>query len=169
MADDEDVPFGWRQRPDRRTSLLFDVFVLGQRTKALVEAAMRDTGLRPDEYAAYSVLFELGPITLTALARELGMPVTTVADFVRAMERRGHLRKAAHHSDGRARALSLTASGLTAHRRASRSFERAHVAMSSSLDLPEEEARAVVQRLARSAEAASRTVAESTRSVRSQT
>ena len=112
MAEDQDSPFGWRQRPEGRTSLLFDVFVLGQRTKALVEAAMRDAGLRPDEYAAYSVVFELGPITLTAMARELGMPITTVADHVRTMEARGHLRKAPHASDGRARALSLTASGL---------------------------------------------------------
>ena len=132
----------------------------------VVEAA-RDATV--DAVLVAGDVFELGPITLTALARELGMPVTTMADSVRAMEGRGHLRKTAHHADGRARALSLTASGLAAHRRASRSFERAHEAMSSSLDLPEEEARAVVQRLARSAQAAARTVTESTPSVRSGT
>ncbi|MEO8424872.1 MAG: hypothetical protein ABI595_13305, partial [Actinomycetota bacterium] len=48
----------WRPQPGRRTSILFDVFVLGQRTRALVNEAMDDAGLRPDEYAAYSVVFE---------------------------------------------------------------------------------------------------------------
>jgi DNA-binding MarR family transcriptional regulator len=152
VAQDDDSAFGWRQRPNRLTSLLFDVFVLGQRTKELVETAMKDAGLRPDEYAAYSVVFELGPITLTAMARELGMPVTTVAGYVRAMEARAHLRKAPHESDGRARALSLTASGLRTHRRASRSFERAHQALASSMDLHEDDARATLQALVRAAE-----------------
>ena len=44
----------------RRTSLLFDAFVLGQRSRTLVGAAMAGSPLRPDEYAAYSVVFELG-------------------------------------------------------------------------------------------------------------
>ena len=48
--------------------MLFDVFVLGQRTRALVNEAMRDAGLRPDEYAAYSVVFEMQTITLTEMA-----------------------------------------------------------------------------------------------------
>ncbi len=58
----------WRPDPDRDTSILFDVFVLGQRTRALVTEAMRDAGMRPDEYAAYSVVFEAGSVTLTELA-----------------------------------------------------------------------------------------------------
>jgi hypothetical protein len=38
----------WRQDLDHETSLLFDVFVLGQRTRALVAVAMRDAEMRPD-------------------------------------------------------------------------------------------------------------------------
>ena len=78
----------WRQDPDHETSLLFDVFVLGQRTRALVAEAMRDAEMRPDEYAAYSVVFEAGPLTQTDLAERLGMAVTTVADYVRTMVER---------------------------------------------------------------------------------
>jgi DNA-binding MarR family transcriptional regulator len=152
VQKDDDSAFGWRQLPDRHTSLLFDVFVLGQRTRALVEAAMHDAGLRPDEYAAYSVVFEMGPITLTGMAGQLGMPVTTVADYVRTMVARGHLRKKPHQTDRRALMLSLTPSGLRAHRRASRSFERAHQGLIRSMPLDEDEARTTIRTVAAAAE-----------------
>ena len=153
MNNERDVTaFGWQQRPDRHTSLLFDVFVLGQRTRALVETAMEDAGLSPDEYAAYSVVFEMGPITLTEMARELGMPVTTTADRIRTMSARGHLRKRPHGSDGRASTLNLTPSGLRVHRKASRSFERAHRALIDALSLGEDEARTTIRAVAAAAE-----------------
>jgi len=143
----------WRQTTDHQTSLLFDVFVLGQRTRALVAEAMRDAEMRPDEYAVYSVVFEAGPLTQTDLAERLGMAVTTVADHVRTMVERGHLRKWPHPADQRATLLSLTPQGIRAHRRASRSFEVAARAMSDQLPrLEEEEAREMLQRLTASAE-----------------
>jgi DNA-binding MarR family transcriptional regulator len=145
----------WRPDPETRTSLLFDVFVLGQRTRELVNAAMADAGLRPDEYAAYSVIFERGPITLTDLAAALGMPVTTVADYVRLMGAERHVAKRPHPTDGRASLLALTPAGLRAHRRASRSFERAHQAMVQELGaMDEATTRGVLQRLASTAERA---------------
>jgi DNA-binding MarR family transcriptional regulator len=145
----------WRPEPGRRASLLFDVFVLGQRTRALVNEAMHDAGLRPDEYAAYSVVFEMQPITQTEMANQLAMPLTTVAEYVRAMTERRHLRAKPHPTDHRARLLTLTPAGLRAHRQASRSFERAHRALLLELgSLDEETTRDVLQRLAESAERA---------------
>ena len=55
----------------------------------MIFAAMAGSPLRPDEYAAYSVVFELRTVTMSELARRLGMPVTTAADYVRAMLTRG--------------------------------------------------------------------------------
>jgi DNA-binding MarR family transcriptional regulator len=145
----------WRPRPGRRTSILFDVFVLGQRTRALVAEAMTDAGLRPDEYAAYSVVFEMQTVTLTEMATMLAMPLTTVAEYVRTMTERGHLRRKAHPTDQRARLLALTPSGLRAHRHASRSFERAHRALVRELGpLHEDATRRMLQKLAGSAERA---------------
>lgn len=145
----------WRQDPDHQTSLLFDVFVLGQRTRTLVTEAMRDAGIRPDEYAAYSVVFEAGPLTQTALAEQLGMAVTTVADYVRTMVERRHLRKRPHPADQRAALLSLTPEGIRWHRRASRSFEVAARAMNEHLPpLDQDHARDVLRRLTASAEQA---------------
>jgi MarR family transcriptional regulator for hemolysin len=135
--------------------MLFDVFVLGQRTRALVNEAMQDAGLRPDEYAAYSVVFERQSITLTEMANLLAMPVTTVAEYVRTMTEQGHLRRKPHPTDQRARLLALTPAGLRAHRQASRSFERAQQALLRELaPLDEDATREVLQRLAGSAERA---------------
>jgi len=145
----------WRPRPGQRTSILFDVFALAQSTRTLLQAAMRDAGLKPDEYATYSVVFEQGPVTLTEMARELHMPVTTVADYVRAMLRRGHLRKDVHPTDQRSYLLALTSTGRRAHQKANQSFERAYLALLDELgDLDEGHARAVLQALAASTDRA---------------
>lgn len=155
MAGTPDDALGWVQRADRETSLLFDVFVLGNRTRTLVVEAMRGAGLRPDEYAAYSVLFEEGPLSLTQLAMRLGLPLTTVADHVRAMTERRHLRRNANPTDGRSTLLSLTAQGLRTHRRASRSFELAHAALREHLRPSEEaSAREMLRRITASTERA---------------
>jgi DNA-binding MarR family transcriptional regulator len=135
--------------------LLFDVFVLGQRTRALVNEVMLDAGLRPDEYAAYSVVFEMQTVTLTEMADQLAMPLTTVAEYVRAMTERGHIRKRSDPDDQRARLLTLTLAGTRAHRQAARSFERAHRALLRELaPLDEDATREVLQRLAGSADRA---------------
>jgi len=134
------------------TSLLFDAFVLGQRSRTLVGAAMAGSPLRPDEYAAYSVVFELRSVTLSELARRLGMPVTTAADSVRAMTARGHVERVPHPTDRRARLLSLTPAGLQVHRAASHAFSAAADALSGELAPESEEAaRTVLQDLAEAA------------------
>ena len=96
---------------DRDISLLFDVFVLHQRVRSLLARALSGTGLRSDEYAVYSVLFERGPLTPTQLAARLAMPVTTTLDYLRVMLRRGHVRRARNPADGRSYTVSLTVEG----------------------------------------------------------
>jgi len=150
----------WRPRSDRQTSILFDVFALSQRVKTLLQIAMRDAGLKPDEYAAYSVVFEAERITMTEMARTLGMPVTTAADYVRAMTSRGHVRKELHPTDQRAYHLTLTPAGRRAHRTANGSFERAYQALVRELSpLDEAHIRTMLQRLAGSAARAATTLA----------
>ena len=56
------------------------------------------------------------------LAATLGMPLTTVAEYIRSMDARRHVRRVAHPRDGRSYVLVLTAEGLRAHREANRSF-----------------------------------------------
>jgi DNA-binding MarR family transcriptional regulator len=131
------------------------VFVLAQRSRSLVAEAMRDAGMRPDEYAAYSVIFEAGRITLTELTGRLGVPLTTAADYARTMVERRHARREPHPRDRRSALLTLTPAGLRAHRRASELFALAARALTTELaPLREERVRDTLQRLAASAERA---------------
>ena len=111
-------------RTGRDISLLFDLFAVYQRVSALVGLTLEGSELRGDEYAVYSVLFDLGPLTATEMATSLGMPLTTILDYLRAMERRKHIHRVAHPSDGRARQIRLSPEGLGAHRRASAAWAR---------------------------------------------
>lgn len=122
-------------------SLLFDVFVLNQRLRTLLSAALAGTGLRPDEYAVYSLLFDIGPLTPTDMSRQMGMPLTTVLDYVRAMKERGHVRRRRHAADGRAFEVRLTASGLRAFHKASAAWNLALRPFDAALAMPVSEVR----------------------------
>ena len=123
-------------RPQRQISLLFDVFVLNQRLRTLLSLALAGTGLRPDEYAVYSLLFEAGPLTPTDMARQMGMPLTTVLDYARSMNARGHVSRSAHANDGRAYQLRLTPDGLSAFHGASAAWNRSLSQLEPSLAMP---------------------------------
>jgi len=110
-------------QPGRRISLLFDLYVLNQRVRRLVAAALADVPLRADEYAVYGLLFDQGPLTATEMGRRMGMPLTTVLDYLRSMEARGHVRRQRHPRDGRAQEISLTMAGVTEHRQTNKAWE----------------------------------------------
>jgi DNA-binding MarR family transcriptional regulator len=115
--------------PDKAAStlsLLFDLFAASQRVRSLLATAMEGCGLTPEEYAVYSAVLELEPISPTDLAATVGMPPTTVSHYIRAMRERRHLAESPHPGDGRSRVLHLTRSGRVAHRRANRAFEEAY-------------------------------------------
>jgi DNA-binding MarR family transcriptional regulator len=110
----------------KRSSLLFDLFAANQRVRSLLTTAMDGAGLKPDEYAVYSALFEFEPIRPSEIAAIVGMPPTTLSHYIRAMRERGHLNERRNPVDSRSRVLTLTVSGRTAHRRANRAFELAY-------------------------------------------
>ncbi len=135
------------KQPGREISLLFDLFVVNQRVRRLLSAALADVPLRADEYAVYSLLFEQGPLTATEMARRMGMPLTTVLDYLRAMDERRHLRRERHPRDGRAQQLSLTMAGITEHRRTNRAWEVMRVRLEQSLSVPTKDVRRALQAL----------------------
>ena len=111
-----------------RSSIFLEAFALTQAIGELLGDAMAGGPLTPEEYAAYSVVFEEEAVTPTDMGRRLGMPKTTVMERVRLMEARGHVRRVPQLHDGRSYRLVLTASGLSAHRRAHDLFEAAYQA-----------------------------------------
>ena len=103
--------------------------------------ALAGAGMRPDEYAVYSLLLEQGPMTATEMAEMLGMPLTTVLDYLTALDRAGHLVRTAHPFDGRSTELSLNRSGLAAQRRANRHWEVARKSIEGGLEIPLDQVR----------------------------
>jgi DNA-binding MarR family transcriptional regulator len=114
-------------------SPLFYVFAASQQAGTLVGMALRGAPLQPAEYAMYSALRELEPVSPTELARHLGMPVTTALDGIRAMVGHGHATKIANPDDGRSYFLVLTRSGHRAHDETERHFSRVDLRLSEHL------------------------------------
>jgi DNA-binding MarR family transcriptional regulator len=123
------------------TSVLFDVFVLAQRTRGLLDIALAGAPLTAAQYAAYSAVLEFGPLSTSDLARHLGLPVSSVHEEVAAMVVRGHVERRRDPRDGRAFLLRLTAAGREQHRVTSRFFEVAVRAVEDRLETPVQDVR----------------------------
>jgi DNA-binding MarR family transcriptional regulator len=128
-------------------SLLFDLFVTSQRVRRVLSDAMAEAGMRPDEYAVYSLLFDQGPLTATEMSEALGMPLTTVLDYVKAMSSQHHVDRVPHPADGRAFQLHLTRSGVASHRRAHDHWEVVRKRIEGGLSMPAGEVRRALQAL----------------------
>ena len=71
--------------PQRRISLPFDIFALSTRLGTYLGRALEGTGVRPAEYAVYSLMLEAGPRTPSELAAMLGMPLSTLSTYLGSM------------------------------------------------------------------------------------
>lgn len=143
MADD---------RP--RTSLLFELFAATHSVRTLLNAAMVEAPLRPDEYAVYSVLFDRGASAPTSLARSVGMPATTMSHYVRAMVERGHVERVRNPADGRSVLLALTSGGRVVHGAAAQRFEEANIRFVAALGSPDPVLRYMLREIADAADVA---------------
>lgn len=123
----------------RRISFLFDLFAVSYRVRALLGQTMAGAGLRPDEYAIYSAVLRAGPLSISELAQVVGMPLTTVSDYVRTMTTRGHALRSRNPADSRSYLVSLTEDGVAAHRVAMGGFVEAIDRVRKALPLPEQD------------------------------
>jgi DNA-binding MarR family transcriptional regulator len=97
----------------------------------LVQRELAADGVDDDGYAVLSFIGVRGPVRLTEVALELGMPLTTASDVVRRLERRRDVRRRPNPEDGRSYLFELTAAGdrvwrqgFGALRRINRALER---------------------------------------------
>jgi DNA-binding MarR family transcriptional regulator len=147
-------------RPERRISLSFDVFAVSQRLGAYLDRALEGTGIRPAEYAVYSLMLEAGPRTPSELSAMLGVPPSTLSTYLTAMLARGDARRIPNPADGRSVRVVLTDRGRGVVRRINPAFSRAHEALNGSLGRPVEEVRAVLFELSEAIERASTALAD---------
>jgi DNA-binding MarR family transcriptional regulator len=138
------------QRAD--ISILFNFFVTGQRIRRVLSEALAPSGMKPDEYAVYSLLYERAPLTATDMSDFLGMPLTTLVDYLKSMSAAGHLKRVPHPSDGRALQVRLTPRGMAAWRRAHDAFDIVYRRFLRALDQPLEDVKAALASLDSAAE-----------------
>ena len=77
----------------------------------LVDGELAADGVESDGYAMLSLVGVRGPVRLTEIAGELGMPLTTASDVMRRLEARGHVRRTPNPEDGRSFLFELSARG----------------------------------------------------------
>ena len=92
-------------------TVLFEVFWTQQKRKRLIEVALAETDLPPEDYPFYVLIGAEGPWTPTGLAARLGMPLSTVIFRVKRLERREHAERVPNPEDGRSFLIRLTPKG----------------------------------------------------------
>jgi DNA-binding MarR family transcriptional regulator len=130
------------------------IYAVAQLQGRLLQRHLDGSGLRPEEYALYSVLLAEEPTTPTRLSEILGLRPTTLSSLLRQMSERKHLRRKPNPDDGRSVLLSLTPSGRAITRRAMTGFGRAIESFRDHLDIPEADLLAALEGMAAALEQA---------------
>lgn len=123
--------------PQRRLSLLLEIYSVNARMAELVERELTRDGVATAGYAALSSIGAFGPLRLTELAAILGTPLTTMSDLVRRLERRGHVKRRPNPDDRRSTLLALTAAGDREWHAGWPALQRINKAISAELRNPE--------------------------------
>ena len=92
-------------------TILLDVFLTNQRRKRMIEAALAQTNLPPEDYPVYVLVGAEGPWTPTGLARRMEMPLSTMLFRLGRLERRGHAERVPNPADRRSYLIRLTDEG----------------------------------------------------------
>jgi DNA-binding MarR family transcriptional regulator len=96
----------------------------------------------------------LQPVTPSALARETGLPPTTIRDYVRRLVERRDVRKLPNPDDGRSYQLVLTAKGQEVANRGWPAVEKAFARLQRGLERPASEHLAALQEVRRAVQLA---------------
>jgi len=92
-------------------TILLDLFLTNQHRKRMIEVALEQTELPPEDYPLYVIVGAEGPWTPTRLAARLEMPLSTVLFRLGRLERRGHAERVPNPDDGRSYLIRLTDDG----------------------------------------------------------
>ena len=92
-------------------TILLDVFLTNQRRKRMIEAALAQSELPPEDYPVYVLVGAEGPWTPTGLARRMEMPLSTMLFRLGRLERRGHAERVPNPDDRRSYLIRLTEEG----------------------------------------------------------
>jgi DNA-binding MarR family transcriptional regulator len=102
----------------------------------LVEIELAADGVESNGYGMLSLIGVRGPVRLTEIAAELGLPLTTASDVMRRLESRNHVRRTPNPEDGRSFLFELTARGDREWRRGWGALQRINAALLAEIDEP---------------------------------
>lgn len=122
--------------PQRRLSLLLLVVAASQRLGQLVDRELSAEGVGAVDYALLSLIGVRGPVRLTEVAGELGMPLTTASDAIRRLETGGRVERLPNPEDGRSSLFRLSESGDAEWRRGWPALQRIDAELARELDDP---------------------------------
>jgi DNA-binding MarR family transcriptional regulator len=103
-------------------TILLDLFLTNQHRKRMIEAALAQTELPPEDYPVYVLVGAEGPWTPTGLAARLEMPLSTMLFRLGRLERRGHAERFPNPDDRRSYLIRLTEEGQRLLREARPAF-----------------------------------------------
>lgn len=130
------------------STLLFDVWVVANATRALLDHALRPSGLSAEDFALYSAIRRGGNgITPSELAELMGLAPTTISSAVSRLESRTHICRLPNPADARSYRIKLTAAGRSAHAAATKLFIPVLHKVETELGLPVHKAQNVLSAL----------------------
>ncbi len=118
----------------RRLTLLYQLYLAHQASRRFMRLALSQSGMSGEEYALYSYLFANGPRTLSAAARDFGLPITTLSTMLAPAVEAGEIERLGHPTDRRARLLALTDLGRERLQRAMPAFTAAYRSLLRQLE-----------------------------------
>jgi DNA-binding MarR family transcriptional regulator len=121
---------------ERRLSLLLLLVAASQRMGQLVDRELAAEGVDGADYALLSLIGVRGPVRLTEVAAELGMPLTTGSDAIRRLEADGRVERIPNPDDRRSSLFRLSPTGDAAWRRGWPALRRVDAGLAQALDDP---------------------------------
>jgi DNA-binding MarR family transcriptional regulator len=105
----------------------------------VVARHLQEAGVSGEQLALLSLIATVEPITPTALAAELGVPLTTLADALRRLDARGELEREPNPTDQRSHLISLSGEGRARLGAVEPLLRKAAAELSAELRLPSED------------------------------
>ena len=101
----------------------------------VVARHLQEAGVSGEHLALLSLIATVEPITPTALAAELGVPLTTLADALRRLDARGELERSPNPADQRSYLVTLSAEGRSRLEAVEPPLRKAAAELSAELQL----------------------------------
>jgi DNA-binding MarR family transcriptional regulator len=134
----------------RRPTVLLQLWTAAHMAERLVAEHLQQAGISDEQFALLSRIALDGPVTPKALAAELGVPATTLADALRRLQDRGEIERLPNPVDGRSHLVTLSSAGRERVEAAAPAVWEALGELRAQLGVPPQEVESAMDELHRS-------------------